>query len=220
MTDAAALLPLLPYYPHLSDTQKEYILTHWVLRRFTKGQFIHTADDCLGQILLLSGKIRSFLLSEEGREILLFRLRKNDTCVLSADCILHQISFDTHMLAEEDCELLVLPAGLFSRLAEENIYVKCYMYQLLTERFSAVIQAVQQILFLRFDKRLASFLLEEFRRTGNPEIRMTQEQIAQNTNSAREVVARMLKRFSEQGLVHMKRGSIRILDPDALRKRI
>ena len=70
------------------------------------------------------------------------------------------------------------------------------------------------------DKRLASFLLEEFHRTGNPEIRMTQEQIAQNTNSAREVVARMLKRFSEQGLVHMKRGSIRIPDPDALRKRI
>lgn len=86
------------------------------------------------------------------------------------------------------------------------------MYELATERFSSVMWVMQQILFYGFDRRLATFLLNEYRRTGATSIRMTQEQIAQNVNSAREVVARMLKQFASDGLIENRRGVIVLKD--------
>ncbi len=79
---------------------------------------------------------------------------------------------------------------------------------------------MQEIVFKRFDQRLAGFLLEEYEKTDNPVIKMTQEEVAQMVNSAREVVARMLSRFSSEGIIESKRGMITILDIDGLKKLI
>ena len=92
------------------------------------------------------------------------------------------------------------------------------MFEDATERFSSVMWVMQQILFARFDQRLASFLLRENARLGTDGLRMTHEQIAQQVSSAREVVARMLKRFAAEGLVSMSRGQVTILDRAGLRK--
>lgn len=167
---------------------------------------------------VLKGRVRTYLLSEEGREITLFRLEQGDPCVLSAACVVSQITFDTQMEAEQDCDLLVIPSAVFQRLTEENIYVKCFVYELMTERFSSVMWTMQQILFAKIDQRLAGFLLQEYDRTNDPRIRMTQEQIAQQINSAREVVARMLRRFQSEGLVEPGRGVILLRDVEGLRK--
>lgn len=212
-----AQLQKLPYYAHLTQEQKQMISDRWQIQTYKKGEIIHgCAEECLGQILMLKGSARTYILSEEGREITLFVLRPDDTCVLSASCVISQITFETQMVAEEDCEMLVLNSGVFFKLTEENIYVKCYMYELLTKRFSSVMWVMQEILFKGFDRRLAGFLIGEYERTGNPEIKMTHEQIAQHTNSVREVVARMLKRFSYDHLLNYKRGVITLTDIDGL----
>ena len=182
-----------------------------------RGELIHGGgSDCLGQVMVLSGLTRTYVLSEEGREVTLFRLGEGDCCVLSASCVITQITFDTFMSAEMDCELLIVSSGAFGSLSDSNIYVRCFMYEQATARFSDVMWAMQNVLFRRFDQRLAAFLLEESGRTGSNEIRMTHEQLAQNTSSAREVVARMLKRFASDGLVDVRRGVIRILDAGGL----
>lgn len=91
------------------------------------------------------------------------------------------------------------------------------MYELATQRFSTVMWIMQQILFLGFDKRLASFLIKEHERTGSLEIHMTHEQIAKDIGSAREVVARMFKRFAADDLVKIERGTVILKDIDALK---
>ena len=113
--------------------------------------------------------------------------------------------------------MLLTNADAFARLAERNVHVRCYMYELIAHRFSAVMWSMQQILFLGYDRRLATFLLNERERLGTDELLLTHEQIAQYTSSAREVVARMLKRFSQEGLVTVRRGRIRLTDPEGLR---
>ena len=219
METATISLPQLPFWLQLTQKQRDYIAANAVIRQYSKGAVIHgSGNTCLGMLLILKGGIRVYLLSEEGREITLFRLGKGECCVLSASCVITQITFDTQMVAEEDCTFLVVHSGAFKRLAEENIYVKCFSYQLATERFSSVIRVMQQILFERFDRRLAGFLLEEYARTGSREILMTHEQIAAQVSSASEVVARTLKRFSADGLVEMKRGKLLLKDPNALKK--
>ena len=128
-----------------------------------------------------------------------------------------QITFDTMITAEQDTCLLVVPSHVFGQMTEENLTLRCYMYERMLERFSAVMWTMQEILFKGFDRRLAAFLVGEYDRTGSVQIRMTHQEIAKITSSAREVVARMLKRFEADGLVEYKRGCVTLRDIPALR---
>ena len=127
-----------------------------------------------------------------------------------------QITFNTQMTAGMDTEVLIIPANVIAVLKEQNLHVRCFLYELATKRFSDVMWVMQQIMFKGLDRRLADFLLAEAERTGSDTIRMTHEQIAQHISSAREAVARMLKGFSEDGLVELKRGAITLRDTDGL----
>lgn len=218
MSDKSIYFKNLPFWEHLSSDEKKLIIENSTITEYEKGRIIHSDEDkCLGMIYIISGEIRTYLLSEGGREITLFKLYDNDSCALSASCIISEITFPSQMKAEKDCKVLIISSSIFSKIANQNIYLKCYMYELLTKRFSSVVKTMEQLLFLRFDKRLATFLLSECKRTGSREIHMTHEQIAQHINSAREVVARMLKRFELNGLVELKRGSIKIIDIEKIK---
>ena len=211
-------MELLPFWSSLSDDEKEIVHQRSVVRPYAKGTVINNCNnECLGMILVLSGEIRTYLLSDEGREVTLFRLYSNDLCVLSASCVISQITFETQMIAQQDTEALIIPVSVIAALKERNIYVRCFLYELATKRFSDVMWAMQQILFKGLDRRLAGFLVAEAERTGSNMIRMTHEQIAQHISSAREAVARMLKHFADDGLVEVKRGTITLLDIDALK---
>jgi len=212
------ILNQLPFWKYLTECEKEILQQSAVIRSYEKKALIHSCDqECLGMLFLRTGEIRTSLLSDEGREITLFRLYPDDFCVLSASCVISQISFDTQMTAEQDTEVLIIPANIVATLKEKNLSVRCFLYELALERFSDVMWAMQQILFKRLDQRLASFLVEECERTGSDMVRMTHEQIALHISSAREAVARMLKQFTEDGLVELKRGVIRITDMDGLK---
>lgn len=213
------ILNKLPFWTSLTEQEKEILRKSAVIRRYEKGSFIHSSDrDCLGMLFIISGEIRTYILSDEGREITLFRLYPNDLCVLSASCVISQISFDTQMTARQDTEVLIIPPNITALLKEQNISVRCFLYEQATKRFSEVIWAMQQILFKGLDQRLAAFLVEECERTNSNAVRMTHEQIARNISSAREAVARMLKQFTQDGLVELKRGEIIIKDTDGLKR--
>ena len=217
MENIQKYLQMLPYYNRLSETQRAYLEHTALLRSYNKGDFLHGGDHaCLGMIYIISGTVRAYLLSEEGREVTLFRLEAGDSCVLSASCIIREITFETHMITDTDCNLLIINTEAFGRLVNENIYVRCYQYETAVERFSAVMFSMQQILFAKLDRRLAEFLISEYERTGSRVIHMTHEQIAQQISSAREVVARMLKRFAADGLVELRRGSVKLLNTKGL----
>ena len=219
MSRITDLTEKLPFWDKLSKEEREYINSVSFLRRFEKDGFIHgSGNDCLGMFLVISGEIRTYLLSEEGREITLFRLYPNDICVLSASCVISQITFDTFMTAKQETEVLIVPANAIALLKERNINVKCFLYELAVKRFSDVMWSMQQIMFKSLDKRLAEFLLAEAERTDSDTMRMTHEQIAQHISSAREAVARMLKRFSEDGLVELRRGAITLRDKNRLNR--
>ena len=138
--------------------------------------------------------------------------------MLSASCILQNITFDVCVEAETATDGLLIPASQYHRLMEQNIYAENFTNLLVVDRFSNVMWAMEQLLFMRFDKRLAIFLLDELSKTGDVNIRLTHEQIAKYMGSAREVVSRMLKYFAKEGLIEMSRGGIKILDREKLRE--
>lgn len=208
----------MPFWNQLSGEEQALLLGTAMQVKYCKGEHIHSEErGCVGVLLLQTGVVRTYLLSEEGREVTLYRLYAGDICGLSASCVVQSITFTVYIDAEEDCTAVLIPSGTFARLMQRSIYAECFMYQLATERFSEVIWTMQQILFMKFDRRLAIFLLQETARTGSMELHMTHEQVAKYMGSAREVVTRMLKYFSDEGIVRLVRGSISVLDAQRLR---
>ena len=169
-------------------------------------------------MIVIQGEIRTCIVSEEGKEITLFKLSEDDVCVLSADCVISQITFDTLMIAEKDCKVILINVSYFNELINHNIYARCYTYELISEKFSNVMWVIKQILFDKFDKRLALFLINETNKNNNLKIKITQEQIAKDLNTAREVVSRMLKRFELDKIIEIQRGGVKIIDIETLRK--
>lgn len=207
-----SLFFFLPYWDALTDEERRLVEENTRLLRFPKGALVLSGGDCLGLVAVRTGALRAYLLSEEGREVTVFRVAQGESCVLSATCVMSQITFETHLEAAEDTELLVLGSGTFGRLTEENIHIRCFLYEMAAERFSQVLWVMQQILFMGFDRRLALYLSQACRRTGGTVLKLTHEEIARDLGSAREVVTRMLRRFSEEGLVRLSRGSVAVLD--------
>lgn len=218
MSETLKYLEALPFWDKLTDEEKLFAERNSALRRVNAASLLYSRGcACVGLVYVVSGSVRVFSLSSEGREITLFRLGPGDPCVLSAGCVIRQIGFDTHMTADADSVLMVMNAEAFAKLTDENIYARCFLFERAAENFSSVMQTMESILFSRFDSRLAEFLVSECVRTGGNELLLTQNEIAERVNSAREVVARMLKRFSEDGLVKVGRGRVTVLDIDGLR---
>ena len=207
------LLIQLPYWNHLTEDEKRQVREQSSVRHFQAGELLYgPCVDCTGMIQILRGEARAYILSDEGREVSLFRVEEGDHCVLSASCVLTHISFVSFMAVTKPSDILIVPVSLFGRLCENNVHVRCFSYELAARRFSSVVFVMQQILFARLDQRLASFLLREYRKSGNTEIRMTHEELARDINSVRETVGRMLKRFAEEGMIENRRGSILLTD--------
>ena len=174
--------------------------------------------DCLGLLLIRSGQLRVYTLSSEGREITLYRLFEMDTCLFSASCVMPDIQFEVIIEAEKDSEFWILPSCLFKDLLEESAAIANYANQLISSRFSEVMWLMEQIMWKSFDKRLATFLLEESTLEDSLILKLTHEKIANHMGTAREVVTRMLRYFQSEGMVTLTRGTIELTNTKALQK--
>lgn len=209
---------IFPFWSEVSDADRDYICRNSHALIYPKGKNIHDGSECSGVILVRRGSLRLYMMSDEGREITLYRLHRGDLCMLSASCVLDAITFEVFVDAEEDSECFVIGGPAFAAVSERNPDIKIFALQTAVSRFSDVMWVMQQILFMSMDKRLAIFLCDESTRTGSDIITLTHGQIARYMGSAREVVSRMLKYFAGEGLVEVSRGGIRILDKIRLRE--
>ncbi|MBR3766713.1 MAG: Crp/Fnr family transcriptional regulator [Clostridia bacterium] len=209
---------IFPFWNEISEKEKEYICRNSVAQTYQKGTTIHDGSECSGVYLIRSGTLRVYIMSEEGKDITLYRLHEGDMCMLSASCVLQTITFDVFIDAEENSDCFVLSGPAFAAISESNPKIKIFSLEAAVSRFSDVMWVMQQILFMNMDKRLAIFLSDEQARTGSDVIPLTHEQIAKYMGSAREVVSRMLKYFSNEGIVEISRGGVKILDKKQLRE--
>ena len=209
----------IPFWDKLTDEQRERIGGVIRFQKVKKGTFIHDSEaDCLGLVVVRSGQLRAYMLSEDGREITISRLLEYDVTLLSASCAMPDMQFDVMIEAEKDSEFWSIPACLFKNLADESLAVSNYSRNLLSNNYSELMWLMEQIMWKSFDKRLAEFLLEEVRLEDSLVLQITHERIANHMGTAREVVTRMLRYFQSEGLVKLTRGSIEIVNEEKLEK--
>ena len=211
--DRKQLESLVEFWNDLTDEQQDLLERAHQVRHYDASAIIHArGSECMGMIRLLSGSARTFMLSPEGREITLYRMQAGETDVLSAACVISQIRFDSQIIAETDCELLVIPAIYLADLKQHNETVRGYIYERLAARFSDTVLVMRDMLFTRVDQRIAQYLLS----CDKNDVKITHEEIASRINSSREVVSRVLKDMEKTGMIILKRGRIVIRDRKAL----
>lgn len=205
----------------LDKDQKNDLIDSSMINCYQKGENLHGKESgCIGTLFVMKGRLRVYILSDEGKEITLYRLYKNESCVLSASCVLASINFDVFIDAEENTEVLMINSAVVSQVMQKNLDFECYIYKLTTERFSDVMWAMQQILFRGIDERVATVLWDASIHSDDDLITLTHETIAKDIGSAREVVSRMLKYFESEGIVTLYRKGIKIKNRKKLRAMI
>ncbi len=208
-----------PFWDHMSTIDRETFMRSSYHTKFKKGTNIHDGNECTGVILVKSGSLRLYLLSEDGKEITLHRIFAGEVCILSASCVFDTLNFDIFIDSEENSDCVIIGGCAYEDLARRMPEVKIFTLESALSIFSDIMWTMQQILFMSMDKRLAIFLLEESTKSGKDTVKLTHEQIAKYMGSAREVVSRMLKYFSSEGIVSTSRSEgIRILDKKRLRE--
>jgi len=206
-----------PIWKQLSPAEQTLLSTSAIRQSVKKGTLLHNGEeDCLGLIVIISGQLRGFMLSEDGREITLYRLFEYDICLFSASCVMSNISFAVSIEAEKDCEVFIIPAYIYKKITEQSLVFSNYTNQLMASRFSDVMWLMEQIMWKSMDKRLAAFLLEESSLEGTSLLKITHEKIANHMGTAREVVTRMLRYFQSEDMVQLTRGTIELTDMEAL----
>ncbi len=208
---------LFSFWNDLTRAQADFLKNSLRNQVFPAGKLIHRSDGgCRGIMSVISGALRVYCVSEEGREVTLYRVDSGEICILSASCLMDSLVFDVLIESLEETEVCLIPSTALHKVEVENPLVELYIYKNATEKFSEVLWTVQQILFMKIDQRLALALHEEMNRQKNNILSITHEDLAKQIGSVREVVSKTLKYLEEEGLVRLGRSKIEILDKEGL----
>jgi CRP/FNR family transcriptional regulator len=188
------------------------------LARIPAGRDVFVADNQVDAIaLLLSGRVRVYKIGGTGREITLYRFGHGESCILTANAILSHQTFPAIATVEQEAEAALIPADDFRDWVNRYDLWRGFVFDLLSQRLSGVLEIVDEVVFRRMDTRLAALLLNRSR-FQNP-VRITHQEIAAELGSSREVISRILEDFASQGLIQSRRGIIEIIDLESLKTR-
>lgn len=207
-----------PMWAQLTPQQQETLSKSAVRHEVKQGTVLHSGTmDCIGLLLVCSGQLRAYILSDGGKEITAYRLFERDICLLSASCMLRSIQFDIFISAEKDTRLWIIPPQVYQEVMGQSAALAGFTNEIMASRFSDVMWLLEQVMWRSFDKRLAAFLLEEAALENSACLKITHEAIGNHLGNPREVVTRMLRYFQGEGMVKLSRGSIEITDEAKMR---
>jgi CRP/FNR family transcriptional regulator len=165
-------------------------------------------------LLLLEGTVRVQQVSENGREIVLYRVQAGESCVLTTACLLAYEDYLAEGLAETAIQAVAIPRSVFEDLIARSSLFRRFVFTAYSKRITDLFVVIEEVAFKRIDIRLAQKLLELGRSSGH--VHLTHQQLATELGSAREVISRQLHEFQRRGWVSATRGDVRLTNSQAL----
>lgn len=186
---------------------------HSVKLTFSRGQqILHAEDQCSYLPIVLAGNLRVYRSHSTGREVTLYHIGRGESCFLTMNCILLQQRFPAWARAEEYTEALMVEAKAMQRWRDRYPFWQKYIFEVAASRLISVISVLSDIAFGRVDERVAQFLLQRYNDSGQNELHITHQDIANELGTAREVVTRALRALEEESAIKIGRGSIKVVD--------
>jgi CRP/FNR family transcriptional regulator len=204
--------------PILRDADPRHVREFMQVTSFARipaGRDVFVEGDEVDSIaLLISGVVRVYKIGETGREITLYRFGLGESCILTANAILSRHSFPAIATVEKDAEAIMVPADRMRDWVQRYDLWRGFVFDLLSQRLSSLMEIVDEVAFRRMDARVAALLVQRSRRQ-NP-IKITHQEIASELGSSREVISRLLEDFFNRGMIEQGRGKIKVLDLKSL----
>lgn len=213
------VLQAFPFFAALPAKAREALLSNAVTKKLSSKQvLVRDGGECAYLPFVLEGTLRLYKTSPAGREITLYRIRRGESCILSATCILNEGSFPAVAEAEGPTEVLLVPSRLISDYVDDNPDWRRFLFGLYAKRLDEVLTLVDEVAFHHMDARLAAWLVKHS--AGSPgTVGATHGQIADELGTSREVISRILSDFEADGLIETSRGRIRLSRPEELKRR-
>lgn len=216
MPAAASVLPdWLRRFPALASLSPEAAATLSASARVVAvphdTRLFSPGDQPTQYLLALSGSIRVQKASDTGREIVLYRVSPGESCVLTTACLIGREAYEAEAIAESDVEAVIVPGAVFDDLVARDDAFRRFVFSSFSSRITDLLRLIDEVAFARIDTRLAHKLDELADAQGA--IAMTQQQMAAELGTAREVVSRQLQEFQRQGWIALARGSILLTGP-------
>lgn len=215
--DASPFDRLLPDAGDLPPRLAERVRREGMPVARTAGSVLFDEGSACGGMLVLSeGAIRVSRVAPEGRELMLYRVRPGESCVLTTSCLLERSTYPARGVAESDVRGVLLPADLFDALLQDAPGFRRFVFGSFVQRISGLLELAASVSFERLDRRLAAALLERIETSGRIELRTTHQELAQELGTVRERVSRLLEGFESRGWVELGRGRILVRDKAGL----
>ena len=168
------------------------------------GEFIKSTP------LISEGLLKIVRQDEDGHEILLYYLDGGNTCVMTVTCCMKQEKSKIKAIAEVDTHLLLVPFHYMDEWMRNFRSWRNFILQTYSARFEEMLSALDSVAFASLDTRLIRYLTERENALGTNEFQITHQQIAQELNSSREAVSRLLKKLENDGQIELGRNRIKI----------
>lgn len=206
------LCAAFPFMEALSADQRLRLLGGVQVRRAPAGTVLFDAKQpCGGFPLLVQGRVRVAKSAPNGREIVLYRVDPGEGCILSGGCLLGHTDYSARGVAESDVTLLSIPPALFQEMIVSAPAFREFVFGMYGARLSEVMELVEEVAFRKLDARLAQLLIHR-----GPVVSETQQRLADELGSVREVVSRVLRSFEDRGWIRIEREKVTVTQPKAL----
>lgn len=209
-----------PFIKALAKDERQQLFAQCRHSVIPAGTIIMNEDiKCSGVTLIVNGLVRIYKLSDEGREITLYRIGRGETCVLTVACLLGSgtIPYPVSAVTEHDTLMVIVPLELFRRLFQTSEPARSFVFSAMAAKFYAVLGLVENITFKRTNERLLDLLISKTG-GGTYPLYATHEAIAAELGTAREVVSRLLKEFEQGGMLKLQRGKVTLLSLTRMNK--
>ncbi len=208
----------LPFWHHLTETEKEHLVTTSELVKYQPRVLIHHCTDTSspGIQIIMRGRARVFISSPDGKQLTLHRIEDYMLLPIGVTCVLTNTICDVSLETETNCEILLIPRATCKKLFDTNLWVKAATIDILASRFTRTMRILESIAFTGTRSRVANSLIEQSFLSGSLAINITHAHIAADLGTTREVVTRILNRFQADGLVTLQQKVIQIDDKQAL----
>lgn len=196
----------------MSSQMRDRLYELGTIKKYNEGDVIMNENSYIHAIpIVLQGSIRVMRVDDEGREILLYYIKPGESCIMSFLGGIHQDTSKVKAVAEEDVEILFIPIDKVNLLIKESNEWLDYIFKLYHKRFEELLSVVNDVAFKRMDDRILQYLKEKQKLTGNPDISITHQELADELGTARVVVSRLLKQMEEEGVLKLGRNKISLL---------
>lgn len=204
---------LEPFHFQFDDNLLKAIALEGKIKDFKKDAIIMDIGQSITHIpLLLKGNIKVLREDDNGNELLLYVLETGDTCSMSLTCCMAKSKSKIRAIADKDSKVIMIPSNKMSEWFHNNESWRNFILQSYQIRFDEMLETIDALAFMKMEERLLKYLIDHVKLNANTTISKTHQNIAEDLNTSRVVVSRLLKQLENDKKIELSRNKIEVLD--------